>query len=99
MLVEVVTIPVAELRVIVADAVAKGIQLAKQQDVLEDVFISVSEASEIMGVGSQTIISMCDRDLLKHKTILGNERKDGKKPKRTITISKNSIVKFLNNKR
>lgn len=98
--VEVITIELNQLQGMIANAVAKGIQLAKQQDVVEDTYISVGEAREMLGrATNQSIISMCDRGILKSTAYFGKETKDGRKPKRTIIISKNSILKLLKNKR
>ena len=100
MQVEVVTIPVSQLQSIISDAVAKGVQLSKQNEVVEDTYISVTEDRELIGVKlNQTVIGMCDSGDLKFTYKIGVERKDGKAPIKTRLISKNSIIKFLNKKR
>lgn len=72
----------------------------ERKEVLEDTYISVSEAKELIGVKmNQTVIGMCERGILKFTYILGKEREDGKSPKKTRLISKQSVIKFIKNKR
>ena len=100
MQVEVVTIPVYELYTTIVDAVAKGIQNAKQQEVIQDTYITVSEVRKLIDVKiNQTVIKMCEDGILEHTCKVGVEREDGKSAKKTRLISKNSIIKFLKNKR
>ena len=87
MQIEVVTIPVTELQGIITDAVAKGIQMAKQNEVLEDEFISVSDACEIANKSRSGIIAWCQ----KYK--IGNNITG------SWTISKNKLLKILTDKR
>jgi len=100
MQVEVITIPVTQLQSIIVDAVSKGIQLSKQQEVIEDTYISISEARKILGFNqNQTVIEMCNDGKLEHTYKVGKERSDGKAPIKTRLVSKNSVLKFLKNKR
>lgn len=87
MQIEVVTIPVTELQGIITDAVAKDIQMAKQNEILEDEFISVSDACEIANKSRSAIIAWCT----KHN--IGNNTTG------SWTISKNKLLKILTDKR
>lgn len=87
MQIEVVTIPVTELQGIITDAVAKGIQLAKQNEVLDDKYITVSDACKMSGKSRSTIIGWCE----KYK--IGNNTTG------SWIISENKLLKILTDKR
>lgn len=98
--VEIISIPVNQLSTIIEEAVAKGIRMAKENELVEDEYISVSEARKMLGYSiNQTVIEMCENGRLKYTCKFGKEREDGKAAKKTRMISKNSVIKFIKNKK
>lgn len=98
--VEIVTIPVADLQGIIADAVARGIQKAKDSEVVEDTYINTTKARLMIGCkDNRAVVKLCNKGILSHTCVVGKERGDGKASTRKLLISKNSIIKFLKNKR
>ena len=97
--IEVITIPVTQLQTIITDAVFKGILKSKQNEITEDVYISINEVADMIGKDRSTVIRYCNDNIFQYTTKIGSERDNGKSPMKTRLISKNSVLKFLNNKR
>jgi len=88
MQIEVVTIPITELSSMIENATAKGYIKGRQEaESPEDEMLSVSEACVIANKSRSAIISWCKVHGIGHSTT------------GTWIVSKNKLIKLLNNKR
>lgn len=81
------------------DIITESVKKAMSQHYEDDKLLSVKECTKMIGCSRESVIRYFDAGILVGTYKEGIPRKDGKAPTKTRLISKNSVSKFINNKK